>query len=342
MVIIGKNNIEIKLARTQYSSGETVKGKLVILAEKGFNARYIKFFAYGEEKTRIVEIGHGHRARGVISMPHTSTESNLFYYEDLSHFLTSVANYQLISPKEKRTELRIPEGSWAIPFEFTLPHDAFESYHGKNAWISYGIKVKANKIGMEDELDNTVIIVLNKKSSTDVQLSSSRMTNNSNDAGDNYQTKIHQANGDIIASIALKKKGDISSYSPGDSVSGKIIIQDLDIKRIRSAEVTLNGVEYSKAKRLDKTTIIQSYKQILIPDYIKELKDTINRNIGDSSSSGSNYNRSATLIPFEIHIPEEAKSTHEGILSRYYWELEAKINVSRTHDLYLGALIRVI
>jgi hypothetical protein len=170
VLVIGKNNIEVKLEKTQYSVGETVRGKLVLLADKGFNARYIKFFAYGEEKSRIVEYGHGHRARGVVPMPHTSTESNLFYYEDLSHFLMGVAKYELTLRNGKRIEMQVPEGSWAIPFEFTLPHDAFESYSGKNVRISYGIKVKANKRRMEDEIEDIKIIVSNKKSTSAVPL----------------------------------------------------------------------------------------------------------------------------------------------------------------------------
>jgi hypothetical protein len=55
---------------------ETVRGKPILSADKGFNARCIKFFDYGEGKK--LEYGQEHSTRVVILMPHASTESNLF------------------------------------------------------------------------------------------------------------------------------------------------------------------------------------------------------------------------------------------------------------------------
>jgi hypothetical protein len=84
-------------------------------------------------------------------------------------------------------------------------------------------------------------------------------------------------------------------------------VEGLDAKRIKHAEIRLNGVEYSRARRLDKTNVVQSYKQVLFPDSSKKLETFGNNN------SSSNYNRSATSIAFEIHIPEEAKRSYEAI-----------------------------
>ena len=62
-----------------------------------------------------------------------------FFFEDLSPFLKSINTL----PHDDDS-IQIPQGSFAIPFHFTIPHNALESYRGKVARIVYEVEIRAD------------------------------------------------------------------------------------------------------------------------------------------------------------------------------------------------------
>jgi hypothetical protein len=48
------------------------------------------------------------------------------------------------------------------------------------------------------------------------------------------------------------------------------------------------------------------------------------------------------IIPFEFKIPDDAKKSYRGKLSRYYWEVYAKLDLINRKDIELRSTINVI
>jgi hypothetical protein len=125
-------NIHITLERNEYAAGETAKGTLVISAEKDFKVRGFEFSVSGEERVEIE------------SQDSTYKQSNIFFSKDLSSFLTSIGTKVVREDDDNDTILEVAGGNWKVPFEFTIPVYALESYEGEYAKIFY--KIKTTKI----------------------------------------------------------------------------------------------------------------------------------------------------------------------------------------------------
>src|SRR5829696_2779378 len=115
-------DFDIMLERNQYAAGETAKGMLVIFAEKDFQVRGFEFSVSGEERVEMK------------LEDSTYKESNVFFSKDLSHFLNSIGTK--VGDGDDNM-LEVAGGNWKIPFEFTIPVYALESYEGVYAKIIY-------------------------------------------------------------------------------------------------------------------------------------------------------------------------------------------------------------
>jgi hypothetical protein len=144
-------NFDLSLERNEYSAGETAKGTLVISAEKDFKVRGFEFSVSGEERIEMkLEESYGINAYYSINATTTTTykESNIFFSKDLSHFLNSIGTK--IGAEHDDNILEVAGGNWKVPFEFSIPEDALESYDGKCAKIIYKIEVAANRAWRQD------------------------------------------------------------------------------------------------------------------------------------------------------------------------------------------------
>ena len=117
---------DIRLEKNTYNAGETAKGTLLIKADKSLKIRKLKFSVYGKERYEVEKY-------------------DTFFIEDLSPFLQSIN----VSPQND-DRIEIPQGSFAIPFHFSIPYNALESYHGKNARIVYEVEIHAD-IGWKED-----------------------------------------------------------------------------------------------------------------------------------------------------------------------------------------------
>ena len=117
-----------------------------------------------------------------------------------------------------------------------------------------------------------------------------------------------------------------NTFSPGEIIRGKIIIEDSKISsKIRKAELILGAIEFVQAQGLSKRTEIH-------PKY----KEKIEWNkAGDNSSSSA-------VVPFKMHIPKEIKRRYIGEYSEYYWLLEAKADMPWSDDLYDRTIIQIV
>ena len=134
-------DLRIWLDKNTYDAGETAKGTLIIRANSSLKVRKLRLSVCGKE--RYLEVTMNNR-RGMVRGLVRSTETekyDIFFFEDLSSFLKSTSSFSHIDYSNR---VEIPQGYTAIPFHFSIPPNALESYRGKHARIRYEVEVHVN------------------------------------------------------------------------------------------------------------------------------------------------------------------------------------------------------
>jgi hypothetical protein len=246
-------------------------------------------------------------------------KSDTIFSKDLLLFLTSVSMAKIKSNPEGMIE--IDKGDWVIPFDFTIPEDVPESYKGKNVTISYGVTAMGDRAWLQNVKDTV---------SFNVPFNPKRRYENVD------KKEIKQTNR-LDIKLVLEDGGRRSNgrdanntYSPGDSIRGKIIIpfrNDDSKKRVRNVEVILSAIEflnlYVNEVWTERREVIEEYKQTI--------------NLKQEHDSNNNNN-----IAFEIQIPDNAKRNYVAKYSEYYWLLEAKLNIPNAHHVTVSTVIEVL
>ena len=206
----------------------------------------------------------------------------------------------------------MPGGITKVPFEFTIPDDALESYEGKYAMTIYKIEAAANMPRRLDIGKSLSFTVFNQK-----------RKNMKFDRAIREEIKEKTNSG-----IRLELEGGDdknNTFSPGEIIRGKIIIEDSKISpKIRKAELILGAIELVQAQGKKKRTIFPNYKE--------KIKGKIEWNKDDNSS----------IIQFETHIPKDIKRSYLGKYSEYYWLLEAKVDIPWSDDLSACTIIQIV
>lgn len=122
----------IRLEKDTYEAGETAQGTLLTKANKSLRIRKLKFSVYGKERYVTGMMGgHG---------DDSSEKYDTFFSEDFTPHLKSTFAFS----QANDDEIEIPQGSYSMPFHFSIPNNAFESYQGKDARILYEVEVHAD------------------------------------------------------------------------------------------------------------------------------------------------------------------------------------------------------
>jgi Arrestin (or S-antigen), N-terminal domain len=124
------------------------------------------------------------------------------------------------------------------------------------------------------------------------------------------------------SSIRLNLEEDNNTFSPGETIRGKITIENFKKLKIRKIQTILGAIEFAQAQRKKKRTEI-------FPKYEQQ---TIKWNEGNNSG----------VVPFEVHIPKEIRRSYLGKYSEYYCLLEAKVDIPWSDDLYDRAIIQIV
>jgi hypothetical protein len=298
--------IDISLERNEYAAGETAKGILTISEDKEFKVQSLELSVSGEE--RIIELSD---EKSFESRRITSQESNIFFSKDLSHFLNSIGTK--VKDDDNDNMLQVPGGITKVPFEFTIPDDALESYEGKYAMTIYKIEAAANMPRRLDIGKSLSFNVFNQK----------RKNMNFDRA---IREEIKEKTNSRIR-LELERGDDKNNtFSPGEIIRGKIIIEDSKISpKIRKAELILGAIEFVQAQGKKKRTEI-------FPNYKEKVKGKIEWNKDDNSS----------IIRFETHIPKDIRRSYLGKYSEYYWLLEAKVDIPWSDDLSASTIIQIV
>lgn len=300
-------NIHLTLDRNEYAAGETAKGMLVISAEKDFKVRGFEFSVSGEERVEIK------------LEDSTYKESSIFFSKDLSHSLNSLGT-KVVRDDGNDIVLEVAGGNCKVPFEFTIPVYALESYEGEYAKIVYKIKAAVNRVWREDVDANLSFIVFNRKRQ---YMKFERAITEEIIEKRESEEIIEKRESPIRLELEEEDNDDDNNtFSPGETIRGKITIENSKKLNIRKIEVILGAIEFVQAQGVKKRTEIH-------PKY----KEKIEWNEVDDNSS---------VVPFQMHIPKEIRRSYLGEYSEYYCLLEAKVDIPWSDDLYDRAIIQIV
>jgi hypothetical protein len=119
--------------------------------------------------------------------------------------------------------------------------------------------------------------------------------------------------------LQLDKTNGISGipcYSPGETINGKLKLENISAEKIRKAVLQLHGVEHPKWGR----TRMMSAK------IKKEIE---------------HENKREDIIVFGLQIPPNAKRSYNAKNSEHYWLLETKIDISGVPDVRANKIIQI-
>jgi hypothetical protein len=300
--------LNITLDKEQYLVGETVKGTLNIPANKDIRLPNFKFAVYGAEKTKIT------LGREVFS------SSNVFFDQDLSSFLT----YKQGLVYQGGT-LEISKGLKQIPFEFIIPKYSLPSYKGKYTHIDYIICAKQDK--------QRILPHVNEKLSFKVA-----NFENGKIISDN-KVVIDTGNKDISLKMELER----NSFYAGEKVKGKLIVINPVKKKIKSAQIILKGSEYAVGQEGSEIEIDTGFG-ISFSYNRKNKKGEKKKEMTTKTQEykiGIEWNK-VDSMPFELSLPTEIKKSYTGKFSKYFWILEAKLDIAWSKDLHVETGIEII
>jgi Arrestin (or S-antigen), N-terminal domain len=297
-------DLRIWLEKNTYDAGETAKGTLLIKADSRLKVQKIKFLVCGKE--RYLEETKRNR-RGIVGGLGRSRETekyDIFFFEDLSPFLNLTSSFSYIDDK-----IEISEGSTAIPFHFTIPSNALESYRGKYARIAYEVEVRV-EMGRWKR-DGYVLAF---------EVKNPKMTYAFEDSL--YLDKEEEKRDDQLPlRFELEAKNntsDISKFSSGEVIQGRLMIENVGMRRVRKAVIQLYSVEYSKWRN----------SRIISKNIKEEIK--------------YDKNRDMDTIAFGIQIPKSVKRSYNAKHSEYYWILETHVEISNSPIIHTKKVVQIV
>jgi Arrestin (or S-antigen), C-terminal domain/Arrestin (or S-antigen), N-terminal domain len=268
--------IEVILDKNVYRPNENVAGRIEFSEPLIGDVKGFKLVAKGEEKTRIVGTQE-------VVVPAEVQDKDKDGFPDppgpnrIQTETVALEEYDVFF----RKEVELSSLTSPAKFEFTLPPDARSSYQGKYAWVTYELRAIADIWGPFDPAKAVEFKVLIP------------------DQAPTSGTKVtfDQRRDDLHVIMELQK----NVFTPGENITGNIMIENPSNKDIKNIEIILKGIEVANAKNASRRTTIQEYKKKI------------------------NWNDST--ISFDIQIPKEVIRRYSGKYFGYYWELVLRIDL---------------
>ena len=147
------------------------------------------------------------------------SESNPFLHIDLDDKI------QKLGEKISNDKIRVKEGTHKIEIPFTIPDKSYETYNGTYANIFYRIETKAD-IPLRPDLNAQKNLKINHKSQS---ISSSK------------PLVLREGNNSLYAELKIHR----DTFTPGDTINGRIEIKNTDDIPVRNILLNLVGLEYA-------------------------------------------------------------------------------------------------
>jgi hypothetical protein len=286
----------IKLDKNTYEAGEIANGTLHTDADKSVKVRKLNVTVSGKERYEAGMSGE---------YGHSSEKYDIFFFEDLSSHLEPTFSIS----QDDDNKIKIPQGSCAIPFYFSIPLNTLESYQGKHARIVYEVEVVADMGRWKGDYHHALpFVVINPK--MDYRI------------GDKYYLGEEQEKkeGQPFLNVILEPKDsteELPKFSPGEIMKGRLKIENIEVARVRKAIFELHSIEYARWG-LPRTVFDNIKKQVTY-----------------------DQSKDRGILSFEIQLPQNAKRSFNANHSEFYWLLESKLDISGSSDIYVNKVIQV-
>ncbi len=338
-ILFARPSIDIRLDKTQYAAGETLRGVLVLSANKRFDAQGLTLTIRGEEITdvRVVE-GEGSGGPSVRKFKY----SHVFLHEDIMSHRDILSG---IGAKIFHFHIEIPAGDKEVPFEFKIPDDALESYEGKKAWIRYTLEAKLERTDKLDAVKRIPLCIVNPSPKKGPKIKTSA----------EYYHGLPQYKGPYgfrqYKGPHIMLELENNTFSPGETITGRVTVKGTEGKRVRKIQVILYSREIAKPNFEADERKYGKYYEIFRtaltgsegPDYSKSIEETIMEeyplNIEDIPEVD---HEGSVSVPFEILIPENAKKSYDGHYSWYSWKVKAKVDRMLRSDANAVCDIKIV
>jgi hypothetical protein len=335
---------------------------------KSYKVKEIRLEVSGVEKT-VVDYNTSKRSSALHSGRYIgeSTESEVnssdtFYHEDLSSFLKSIDESR--DSSNNNDILFLDDGTIEIPaglrkefsFQFAIPKNGLESYTGQNVSIEYKVKAVIVRSWNKDIISERPFIVLNpytknvsnekKYNNKYTKASSINIIGSGNDAMDRYNLTTNQKeeeeerdreeeNEQQMPKLETNKK----IFSPGDIIKGSLHLY-LQHHDVNSIEISLNAIECATTKRYkEKSNWMAKFDEWWTGTNMQE---TSFEKYYQKFKLNNKDNTGQTFFPFGIGIPKDVKKSYSGKLSKYYWEIDAKLDIPMGSDKHISSVIEVV
>jgi len=269
----GDVEFDIKLdnnnSKGKYEGGQKVKGSLTILSKRETKVRGIRLVAEGIESTRIPvsersslsSSSSSSRANSSTTTTSSTTkrESNAFFSFDLSDALQKL--YKKHDTKKDSGMVTIESGSKQTPFEFSIPTDAYPSYSGRHATVSYHVKATADRDNWFDKNKTVLFTVTSSKHNTP------NPTTITDETNDGYESNINGTQTDPSISKDNGESNNNNHYTPRRKFNALSYVSMMGEGKIN---IDLSNLMFS-AK--DKSDYIQESEDAKVEFFQKENGD---------------------------------------------------------------------
>jgi len=291
------SKLELVLSQESYKPGDKVEGNILLSIDKETKVRDIVIEVYGEEYTHITRThGSGKNKRTV-----THTEHVEIIDESQSLLGQFDKTFQL-DPYAKGKNTILPVGQHCFKFSFQLPNDAAPTYDGSNAEVSYEIYAKADRPWRFDlkAEDNIRVIPADAKETT------TQSTTLEEKSGGKIMPQALSP--DIKMSVQLNK----TAYKRGETIEGKLIVNNNSGKSIRNILLSLYANEHAEAGGYtEDSTVMETSEKVPV------------------TYSDLNYFEQT----FKIQVPNDIIPTMSKKYFNINWYLNIGLDVAKASDL---------
>ena len=343
-------HIDLKTEKTIHVAGETVKGNFILTTNKSFKVRDVSVSMYCKERTNIKTISSNRFLNKLYTPAPAGHNVYKALYTLISWDVSQSELFPSIGAKQLDLyTLEIPAGIKQFPFEFILPEDIPESYKGRSVSITYTIEAKVdipNSIGLRKTQEITIVSPSKNydNNNNDISIDGHKGLNENQRSNeipvhdDAAKTSIlqeeHGTKKTNTIQLGLYKK----IFSRGEKIIGKVVLMNItQPEKIREVKISLIGMEHAT---VDTENIWNrpvgiyggSYDptdENKVEKYTEEIE--IPKKEGD-----------IIIVPFEFQIPKQVKRSYTGKYSKFYWLIDAKIDMKGMIDSHAYEEITII
>jgi hypothetical protein len=283
--------LEIFLKKYSYYPGETIEGVVILRLSQPLKVRKLTLRLVGSEKVKI------------------DSEGSIGDKYDWGSY---VSTFPIITKTEYLTpKIEIPEGEHHRKFSFKLPSDAFPSYRGSHAKVTYLLKAHADVPLWFDVKTQRTFWVMYDPSY--IQLLSKPI---SSSTGDFYPLNSKPKRrkglfGEKEPKPSFRVDLDKNTFLAGETITGTILIRNPTDKTIRKVKVKLWAREYASAQGETKYSTSREFNHKL------EMHELVL----DVPSK------------FAIPIPRNVVTSYTGRCSNCVWYLDFQLDIAFARDV---------